>query len=45
MSTSTAYALALRDFANFVESRGPFFDTPAPNEGPKLAPTRVVGFD
>jgi hypothetical protein len=25
--TSTIYALALKDFANFVESRGPFFDT------------------
>jgi hypothetical protein len=26
--TSIAYALALRDFANFVESRGPFFNIP-----------------
>jgi hypothetical protein len=24
----TTYALALKDFADFVESRGPFFDTP-----------------
>jgi hypothetical protein len=41
--TPTTYALALRDFANFVESRRPFFDTP--NEGPKVAPTWVVGFN
>jgi hypothetical protein len=26
-STPTAYALILRDFAIFVESWGPFFDT------------------
>ncbi len=28
VSTPTTYALALRDFANFVQSQGPFFDTP-----------------
>jgi hypothetical protein len=27
-STAIAYVLALRDFANFVKSWGPFFDTP-----------------
>jgi hypothetical protein len=26
--TPTTYALTLRDFANFVESWEPFFDTP-----------------
>jgi hypothetical protein len=26
--TPTTYALTLKDFANFVESQGPFFDTP-----------------
>jgi len=41
--TLTTYALALRDFVDFVENWSPFFDTP-PNEGPKLAPTRMVGF-
>jgi hypothetical protein len=28
ISTPTTYALALRDFANFVKSQGSFFDTP-----------------
>jgi hypothetical protein len=27
--TLTAYALVLRDFADFVENQGPFFDTPS----------------
>jgi hypothetical protein len=29
-STLTAYVVALKDFANFVENQGPFFDTPSP---------------
>jgi len=41
--TSTTYALTLKDFVDFVESQSPISNTP--NEGPKLAPTRVVGFD
>jgi len=27
--TQIAYALVLRDFANFVENQGSFFDTPS----------------
>jgi len=39
ISTPTTYALVLRDFANFVESQGPFSNTP-PNERPRLAPNK-----
>ncbi len=37
ISTPTTYALALRNFVNFVKNRGPFSNTP-PNEGPRLVP-------
>jgi hypothetical protein len=35
--TPTTYALTLKDFLNFVESQGPFFDTPL-MKGLKLLP-------
>ncbi len=37
MNTLTTYELALKYFADFIESLSPFSDTP-PSEGPRLAP-------